>query len=292
MENFIYNFIIFIIVLFIYLHINFHYKVNNDLEIFNIENPSKDEFEELCDQRQGLVFKYKNKINNYLDLDYLSKNYSTFEINLKNMKDKEQNIYFPLDLKKSIELFKKDKDGKYISEQNSEFLKDTGLNKLIREDENLLKPALNADTNYDILFGSNNSYTELRYDISYRNFFNVLDGSVIIKLTVPKNKKYLDIQKDYDNFIFYSNIDMWNIQEEYKSNVEKIKTIEITLHKNDSIYIPAYWFYSIKFKESSVLLNYKFKPYMNILAILPEYLLNYLQKTNIKIKHLEPIDKI
>ena len=48
--------LIFCIVLFIYLHINFHLKVSNDLEVYEIEQPSKEKLEEICDIRQPVIF--------------------------------------------------------------------------------------------------------------------------------------------------------------------------------------------------------------------------------------------
>jgi len=43
---------IFCIVLFLYLHIHFHLKRSNDLEVYEIEQPSKQRLEEVCDIRQ------------------------------------------------------------------------------------------------------------------------------------------------------------------------------------------------------------------------------------------------
>ena len=41
-----FSIIIFTIVLVIYIHINFHLKVSNDLEVYN-EKPSKDKLDEI-----------------------------------------------------------------------------------------------------------------------------------------------------------------------------------------------------------------------------------------------------
>ena len=39
------------------------------------------------------------------------------------------------------------------------------------------------------------------------------------------------------------------IQDKYKNNYEKIKVLDITLKPGQIVYIPAYWWYTIKFKE-------------------------------------------
>lgn len=290
MENLIYNFIIFIIVLFFYLHIMFHHKTSNDLEVFQINNPSKEEFEELCDQRNPLIFNYEHNLNNVFNRSYLLENFSSFDLNVCNLKDNSSNnIYLPLSLKKTNELFLKDKELSYISENNSDFLKETNIEKELKLNNKLLIPRMNALTKYDLLMAPDNSYTKLKYNLSYRNYFYVAEGNVSIKLTIPNNKKYLNIQKDYDNFIFYSDIDLWNITEENKDLNNKIKSLDIELNKGQFIYIPAYWLYSFKFKNNAILCNIEYKPFMNVLAILPDISLSMIQKTNIKIKSTDTI---
>jgi len=44
--------LIFCVILFFYLHIYFHMKTSNDLEVYEIDQPSKDKLEEVCDLRQ------------------------------------------------------------------------------------------------------------------------------------------------------------------------------------------------------------------------------------------------
>ena len=51
---------IFCIVLFLYLHIHFHLKRSNDLEVYEIEQPSKQRLEEVCDIRQPTTFEFYN----------------------------------------------------------------------------------------------------------------------------------------------------------------------------------------------------------------------------------------
>jgi hypothetical protein len=53
--------LIFCLVLFFYLHIYFHLKTSNDLEVYEIEQPSKDKLEEICDLRQPVLFDFYNE---------------------------------------------------------------------------------------------------------------------------------------------------------------------------------------------------------------------------------------
>ena len=54
----LFGFFIFCLVLFIYLHIQFHLKTSNDLEVYEIDDASKDKLEELCDVRQPVIFDF------------------------------------------------------------------------------------------------------------------------------------------------------------------------------------------------------------------------------------------
>ena len=76
------NLLILCIVLFVYIHIYHHIKTSNYLEIYEIENPSKDKLEDLIAMRQPLVI---NSISlNNMTIDYLKTNYPTFELSLYN----------------------------------------------------------------------------------------------------------------------------------------------------------------------------------------------------------------
>ena len=54
----IFSILIFCIVLFLYLHIYFHLKTSEDLEVYDIDKPSKDKLEEICDIRQPVRFEF------------------------------------------------------------------------------------------------------------------------------------------------------------------------------------------------------------------------------------------
>jgi hypothetical protein len=126
---------------------------------------------------------------------------------------------------------------------------------------------------YDFMFSSKNTRTPLKYELNYRNFFLVTQGSIKIKLIPPKSSKYLYTIKDYDNFEF---------QRQFKSDFDKLKTLEVTLNAGQIISIPAYWWYSFEFSESTSVCVFKYRTYMNNVAISNHLLVNLLQSQNIK----------
>ena len=278
--------VVFCLILFIYLHVHFHLKQVNDLEIYELCQPSKERLEEVCDFRQPVVTDFNNEsIIEKCNLNYIKENYTGYDIKIRNVKEQDDDteLYIPLGIVESIDLFKKDKESKYMSENNYDFLDETGIIKLYRNNDMFLRPSMVSSCNYDILFGSLNVETPLRYEVNYRNYFVLTHGKAVIRLLVPKSKKYLYTTNDYDNFEFVSPVNPWNVQDEYRADFNKLRTIDVTLISGQMVHIPAYWWYSIKFvKSNTTICVFKYKTYMNTLAISNHLVMRLLQKQNTK----------
>jgi hypothetical protein len=276
--------LIFFLVLFIYLHIFYHLKTSNDLEVYELSNLSKERLEEICDIRQPLTFYLDIEVFDKLNKENILANYSSFDIKLRDTSIKsDSELFLPISLNKGLTVISEDTNKKFISENNQDFLEETSLIKILKSNDAFLRPNMLAHSKYDYMMGSKDSITPLRYDVNYRNYFVVLSGRAKIKLTPPKSTKYLYTIKDYDNFEFSSPINPWNIQEEYKNDFDKIKCMDVVLEPGKLIFIPAYWWYSFQFEDNNcVILNFKYRTYMNIAAIMPHIFISFLQKQNIK----------
>ncbi len=271
-----------------YIHIFFHLKVSDDLEVYEIDQPSKDKLEEICDFRQPLIFDYEQS-KEFIDtcnLVSIMDNYGAFDIQLRNIYTNDNNteLYLPFILNETVELFKNDEEGKYITENNSTFLEETALIKIYKHNDAFLRPQMVSKCMYDIISASKNTCTKLQYNLNYRNYFLVTQGHIRIKLIPPHYSKYLYEEKDYLNFIFTSPIQVWNIenQPEYKNDYNKVKSMDIELKEGQIIYIPAYWWYSIKFETISSISTFFYRTYMNTCAISPQLFILGLQKMNVK----------
>ena len=278
--------LIFCIVLFLYLHIYFQLKTSNDLEVYEIEQPSKDKLEEICDLRQPVIFDYQNdSLLEMCKVAAIVEHYSAFDVKLRNVKEVDDNtdLHIPVTLKAAISLLSGDKDAKYISEKNGDFLEETGIIKNYKYNDAFLRPPMVSNCFYDFLTASQYTETVLQYSVNYRNFYLVTHGSIKIKLIPPKSARYLYPIEDYENFEFRSPLNPWSIQRQYKADFDKMKTLEIELTPSKIIYIPAYWWYSIKFMEplTSVCV-FKYRTYMNTVAILPKLCMKTLQRQNTK----------
>lgn len=286
--NILLNLFIFCIVLFLYIHIVFNYKKGNDLEVYEIEEPSKEKLEEICDIKQPILFNiYNSNLENTFTYEYLLNNYNSFDLKIRSCesiyREKDGDLYLPYTVEKSAELFKNDICGNYFSENNKDFIEETSLSKIFKYNDQFLRPFLQCYSEYDIIMGSINSFTPLKYELFNRNYLFVNSGSIKVTLIPPNMYKYLHIEKDYEYFEFRSIINPWNVDNKYKVDYDKVKPLELTLHKNNNLYIPPYWFYSIKFLESDcIILNFKYQTYMSTLSIVNELMIKYLQNNNIK----------
>ena len=294
--------LIFCIVLFIYLHINFHLKQSNDLEVYEIDQPSKQRLEEVCDIRQPTTFEYYNEqMHAQLSYQAIHNMYRAFDIHIRDVsknttanddhdhdhdrtkKDNENDYvsYIPVPLKIAHEVLKNDTERKYISENNADFIEETGLIKTFQLCDEFLRPYMVSKCVYDILLGSENTVTPLRYNLNYRNYFVVTQGTIRLKLMPPKDARYLYPIMDYDILEFRSPVNPWKVQPEYQDDFDKIKTLEIELYQGMVVFIPAYWWYSIQFIGSeTTVCSFQYRTHMNTLSIAPQLALHFLQTMN------------
>lgn len=274
------NLFIFSIILFLYIHIYYHIKTSNYLEIYEVENVSKDSLEDLCNLKQPILINNITLLDN-ININYLSQNYNSFDIKIKNRN--EEDLYVDMKLITAMELFNKDISATYYSENNRDFLDETTIYKIINTSDLFLRPYNVSFIDYDIIFGSINSYTPFRYNLNCRNYFKVISGKVEITLCPPKNHKYLYVKNNYEYLDYVSLIDINDVQNIYKNDFEKVKLLRIELSSKSLLQIPAYWFYSIKFLETeTIVCHYKYKTYMSSVSIIPQLLMKFIQNNNVK----------
>lgn len=264
------------IVVILYLHVIYQLKTSNDLELYELDMPSKNKLEEVCNFRQPIVFSYFEETIMKCTPSQLH-DYMAFDVILVDA----SNIQIPLPLEKTLQVCAKEK---YYSAYNSDFLNETMLKRNYGITDMALRPPMVSSIQYDLLFGSIGSTTKLQYTNKYRNYFLVTDGTIHIKLAPPKNLRYLHVIKEYDNQEYYSPINPWNIEDKYKQDMDKVKFLEVDLYKGQLIFIPAYWWYSIQFEKDACVCTFQYKTVMNIIAILPDICLGLLQRQNTKTK--------
>lgn len=277
--------LIFCMVLFLYLHVHFHIKTSNDLEVYKIDSPSKEKLEEICDMRQPVVFDYLNeRLLEMCNRQTLLDTYGAFDVKIRNVKtpaDDDEEIYVNLPLSSALSAINEDTESKYLSENNRDFLDETGIVKVYKYNDEFIRPFMVARCYYDFIIGSKQLQTPFRYNVNYRNYFLVTEGSVNVKMTPPRSGKYLYPHNDYENFEFRSPVNPWNVQHQYKADFDKIKCLEVSLKAGQMLSIPAYWWYSFEYEVDSSIASFQYRTYMNTIAVLPKICMSFLQTQNI-----------
>lgn len=269
---------IFCIILIVYLHVRFHLKVNNDLDVFVVDDFKRQRINEICNLKQPFMFQYLNpELLTSMNFDFLLKNFKTNSLNVKKSNDTN---YLPLKLENVFELFEKDLSNNYISEYNAGFLNDTSLIKHFKI-SNVLKPNLMSNSLFDCVLGKKNYGTELRHNLFYRNFFYVSSGKVRVKMFSPNNSHKISdgTQVEFCDFIHEE-----TPYDDPEKNMESLNQVEKVLDTGDIIFIPPYWFYSFYFEESSIINRFSYGTYMSNVSILPVFCKHVLKLQNKKIK--------
>lgn len=302
--NIIFSTLIFCLVLFIYTHVYFHLKKSEDLELYEIDLPSKTKLEEICDLRQPVVFAFDHiRLNESCVRGAILDTYGAFDIKIRNVKDggdEDNNVnnmniselYIPLAVSSALKVLRDDEKSQYLSENNSDFLEETGLIKVFAYNDEFLRPAMVSNCLYDILLASGQCKTPFRYEVNYRNFFLVTEGEVQLKLAPPKSGRYLSTVKDYENFEFRSPVNPWQVQSAYQADFDKVKCLEVILKKGEIIFIPAYWWYTMQFAKATTVCSFKYRTYMNNVAVLPQLAMRFLQRQNVKRNVVIPKDDV
>jgi hypothetical protein len=105
----------------------------------------------------------------------------------------------------------------------------------------------------------------------------------------PKSARYLQPVLDYENFEFRSPVNPWDPQPQYHVDFDKIKCLELTLSRGQTLFIPAFWWYSIRFTADCSVSCLRYRTYMNNVAISPHIAMYALQLHNVKRKTLPTV---
>lgn len=212
-----------LLVIVAYMHVRFHLKTSNELEVHDVRKPTKKVFEEICDYRQPVQMHMGDELLKIGDL-------FVGPINIRNVQ--QEPSFVSMDAETADRIFEQDKRMRYISERNT---------KQGSVGDHFLRPPLCAFHQYDFWRGSEGATTPFRYELYYRNFLYVADGTVQVLVATPNTSDVANVIKDTELFEFRSDVDPWS------SDI--IRSKEITLTKGDMLYIPAYWWYSIKYSS-------------------------------------------
>lgn len=286
------NIILFVIVLILYLHIVQQLKTSEDLEIYEMDYTTNAHLQEVCDVKQPVLFEY-NSVSPDLYSEINSEKLDAcgiYEVKVKDIKDyylesdSSSPDYVVLPLQSATNLLKSDTHSSYFTENNHDFVEDANLYQFFHANDEFIKPSTTVITKYDIMMGSSGAYTPLRFHKDCRRFISTLSGKITIKMTPYKSSKYLSPINDYENYEFRSPVNVWAPQKKYKTDVSKLKFLEFDVMPGYMLYIPPYWWYSIKFSDGqeTLVAGFTYNTMMNCITNIPNWALYYLQQHNTK----------
>jgi hypothetical protein len=248
--------------------------------------------QEVCDVKQPVLFEY-NSVSPDLYSEITAEKLDAsgiYEVKVKDIKDYYLEAdcnspdYVVLPLQSANKLLKSDTHSSYFTENNHDFVEDANLYQFFHANDEFIKPSTTVITKYDIMMGSSGAYTPLRFHKDCRRFISTLSGKITIKMTPYKSSKYLSPINDYENYEFRSQVNVWAPQKKYKTDVSKLKFLEFDVMPGYMLYIPPYWWYSIKFSDGqeTIVSGFTYNTMMNCITNIPNWALYYLQQHNTK----------
>jgi len=293
---------IFMAILFVYIHVQHQWKTSDDLEIYETDYESPKQMQEIVSVKQPVLFQInQSDAKKWVNRTQLRKfeKYDNLDVNVKETADyynvsKDADIavdFVSLPLRSASTLLSSDSNGKYFSENNGAFIEESGLEGSFQVMDDFLKPPLTAYTKYDVLFGSQHACTPLRYHTMSQQYLCVTGGKIRVKMCPPKYRKVLPLVKDYENYEFRTSVDAWSSDSGKRGSegnkhpiLDKIKFLDFEVHAGTTLYVPPYWWYSLKFSKDTTVAALQYDQIMNLFAQSNEWFFYFLQQSNISPK--------
>lgn len=298
MDSTLYTIAIFLLVLFLYIHITAQYKKSEDLEIYETDFESNAGLQDICEVRQPFLFEYKSVNHDFfekINAEKLSEVAGSHDVKIKEvfdyMKDSDSVDYVVLPWTSARTLMTTDSAANYFTENNNEYVEEAGIVGVFSKNDTFLKPGWCCSTQYDVMTGAKGASTPLRYHTGFRQFVCVQTGKIMVKMTPWRSAKYLYPIHDFENYEFWSPVNVWNPQKKYLHEMDKLRFLEFDVTAGHVIYVPPYWFYSIQYVEDDTLITgFSYLSIMNCVANMPNTARYYLQQANIEKKEVKKME--
>jgi hypothetical protein len=282
--------LVFIIVILGYTHTMSQFKKSQDMEIYESDFVSNANLQEVCDVRQPVIVDISEVSADFLSrakLDRFLMAGSQYPVAIKDSGDYRAKAdivdFISLPFKTALRCVDSDSSSRFFSDGNYEFMEDSGLDIDARALDTIFKPSFTVESKYDIMFGAKGVNTPMRYSTHHRHFIVVCSGRISVKMTPFKSTKYLHEIKDYENYEFRSQVDVWHPQKHFMDDAERVRFLEFDVIAGTALYIPPYWWYSIKYSgdEDAFVVGCIYNTILNRIANFPDIALHYMQQSNV-----------
>lgn len=270
---------IFVVVVFLYFHVQYQYKTSDVLEIYEIDYVSNVKLQEICELKQPVLF-------------YLPVFESSPILSFQNIKDIREFYKDPISTSvESLKLSSSSAQGLLDTDTKGVFYSDRNrVDSLGLEIDMSLKPSFTVHKQYDILVGSRNSNTPFMFHTESRRFLSVSQkpnaekpaSGIKVKMIPWKYKSQFEpIQYDYEHYEWWSS----SREKELHSTC-----IEFLVKPGFTLFVPAYWWYSIQFTDVYSQVNSAtYSTPANLLSNSRHLALYILQQQNVSQFFLKPL---
>jgi hypothetical protein len=272
--------VVFCATLFVYLHVFYHLKTCDDLEVLRIDTPTRDDLERACSLRQPVTFRYGPPgLSGWPRLSDLAKESAKGDLQIRNVGhvDSLSEYPIPLSLEATVELMSKDDESRFFTERNYAFMETNRFPEKLSAYDVLFRPSAVVGSEVDLMSGSHGANTPFRYHLCYRYFLCATEGEAMVRLCPPASSKSLKMINDYENMEFRSSENMWRSRESKKQPYA-----DVVLREGEVLYVPPYWMYSVRYDRPSTLLRFSYRTLMSAVSVTPQSLLRLLQAQNTK----------
>ena len=292
MNHPLFSLFLFLLVVFVYIHIIAQWKKSEDLEIYEMDYVNGSQLHEVCSVKQPVMFEFIHNPEFYHRIQHSKmEKFDNYDIKLKDTRDYWNPVvtdtttvdYVVLPYHSGKKLMDTDTNSRYISENNSEFLEVTGLEYICSSMDTFLKPPINMYSKYDLLIGSKHATTPMRYHTNASYFVVPTSGKIRVKMTPWKSSRYLHQVKDYEQYEFRSRVNVWNPSPSHMNEMDKLRFLDFEVQKGYILSIPPYWWYSIRYSTDpdTCVCAFTYDTVINALAHSYDWGMYYLQQSNI-----------
>ena len=276
--NYLHILVTFLVVLFVYIHIQFQLSHSQEKDVYVLDVPVTIPIEEIFELKQPVVMHLHDQtLTGDLTKNILSEQFPKFDMSVYDNTREVTHAHILSSCSATKELFNDDTESRYYTEKNYNFVNTIPPNNIFKgmlQKHQLFEPPLCSRKLFDIMFGSHNSTTSTQYSVMYRNIFTVTKGNLHVKMIHPNlaSEHKITVKPNYTDMSFFAegNIDLWG--DKYD------ETIELVVKEGETFSIPPYWLYSFRYEHDTFVTCSYFNSYMTEIATLPHTVLYWITK--------------
>lgn len=259
------------------LYLNFleEIKVSKELEILEMDYLNNTSLQETCRDKQPILFLLKNGFA-FPDSHHLC----TFDLVAFAEKYGKENIFLyenskpsavPIKLEDVCSLFQgengrgehEEGEGEgeggqttcFWSENNSELIHETSLQRYFSTADAFLAPFGTIDTEYDFLLGCAGATIPLRHHRRHSYFLFVMRGDITLQLAPYKYKVNMGSLVSKNDYV-YTELGSKQVQ-------EQVPWMEVGVSTGSCLFVPPYWWHEIAFTTDAQVAIFMYDNVMN-----------------------------